>query len=153
MRNLKVRKRLAAGKLKLRIRDLRNLGARSEEFLALIGIYTADQLRARGALEAYLALRRANISSSINLLWALAGALDPWPEGTDWRVVASSEQRLPLLLAVESREQARNAVLDAANANAPSATIAPYVDATQYAENWAPGLPFAPRLSKRKTRR
>ena len=99
MRNLKVRKRLAAGKLKLRIRDLRNLGARSEEFLALIGIYTADQLRARGALEAYLALRRANISSSINLLWALAGALDPWPEGTDWRVVASSEQRLPQVIA------------------------------------------------------
>jgi len=83
--------------------------------LAGVGLLTADQLRARGALETYLALSRANITSNLNMLWALVGALDPWPEGTDWREIAAGEQRLPLLLAVESREQARDAVLEAAN--------------------------------------
>jgi len=101
MRNAKVRRRIAAGKLKLRIRDLRNLGPRSEELLARIGIRSADGLRRRGAVEAYLALRRVGATRSLNMLWAMAGALDPWPEGQDWRDVAAGDQRLPLLLAVD----------------------------------------------------
>ena len=98
-RNPKVRRRLAAGKLRLRLCDLRNLGPRSEKLLADIGIYTAEDLRRRGALEAYLELRRSGRVRSLNLLWALVGALEPWPEGRDWREVATSEARLPLLLA------------------------------------------------------
>lgn len=101
MRNAKVRRRIAAGKLKLRIRDLRNLGPRSEQLLAAVGIRSADGLRRRGAVEAYLALRRVGATRSLNMLWAMAGALDPWPEGRDWRDVAAGDQRLPLLLAVD----------------------------------------------------
>ncbi|MCA3823781.1 MAG: TfoX/Sxy family protein, partial [Burkholderia sp.] len=97
-RNPKVRRRLAASKLRLRICDLRNLGPQSERQLAAAGIHSAEDLRRIGALEAYLALRRAGIGRSLNLLWALVGALEPWPEGRDWREVASSEARLPLLL-------------------------------------------------------
>jgi DNA transformation protein len=104
MRNSKVRQRIAAGKLKLRIRDLRNLGAKSEQMLGEIGIHTADELRRQGAVRTYAELKRSGASPSLNLLWALAGALDPWPEGTHWREIARGESRLSLLLAVEDLE-------------------------------------------------
>ena len=44
--------------------------------------------------------------SSLNMLWALAGALEPWPEGTHWREIARGGARLSLLLAVEDLEAA-----------------------------------------------
>ena len=106
MRNSKVRQRIAAGKLKLRVRDLRNLGVKSERMLAAIGIYTADELRRQGAARAFAELKRAGQAPSLNMLWALAGALDPWPEGTHWREVARGEARLSLLLAIDDLEAA-----------------------------------------------
>ncbi|MCC7463441.1 MAG: TfoX/Sxy family DNA transformation protein [Gammaproteobacteria bacterium] len=104
MRNSKVRQRIAAGKLRLRIRDLRNLGPRSEEQLARIGVQGVEELRRRGAARTYVELRRAGVVNTLNMLWALAGALEPWPEGTHWRAVARGEARLSLLLAVEDLE-------------------------------------------------
>lgn len=104
MRNSKVRQRLAAGKLRLRIRDLRNLGVRSEQKLAQIGIHSADELRTCGAVMAFVAMKRAGVTRSLNSLWALAGALEPWPEGTAWREIARGDARLSLLLAVEEQE-------------------------------------------------
>lgn len=109
MRNSKVRQRLAAGKLRLRIRDLRNLGPRSEELLAQIGIHSVEELRRRGAARAYAGLRAASVPCSLNMLWALAGALEPWPEGMHWREMAHSDARLSLLLAVEDLEGAGSA--------------------------------------------
>ena len=106
VRNSKVRQRIAAGKLKLRIRDLRNLGTRSEQILGAIGIRTADELRRQGAVRTYAELKRAGSKPSLNMLWALAGALEPWPEGTHWREIAHGESRLSLLLAVEDLETA-----------------------------------------------
>lgn len=106
-RNIKVRQRLAAGKLRLRLRDLRNLGVRSEQLLAGIGIRTAEDLRRRGAVQSYVDLKRTRGQVSLNLLWALAGALEPWPEGTHWREIARGEARLSLLLAVEDLELKR----------------------------------------------
>jgi DNA transformation protein len=107
MRNSKVRQRIAAGKLKLRLRDLRNLGPKTELMLAEIGIRNVDQLRDRGAVQVYLDLKRAGVNKSLNSLWALAGALDPWPEGTHWREVARGESRLSLLMEIEDREARR----------------------------------------------
>jgi DNA transformation protein len=104
MRNLKVRQRLAAGKLHLRIRDLRNLGPKTEKILSQIGIRTVAELRRRGAVRTYHELRRAGVTSSLNLLWALAGALEPWPEGRHWREMARGDARLSLLLALEDLE-------------------------------------------------
>ena len=104
MRTSKVRQRIAAGKLKLRIRDLRNLGAKSEQILGEIGIHSADELRRQGAVRTFAELRRSGQNPSLNMLWALSGALDPWPEGTHWREVARGESRLSLLLAVEDLE-------------------------------------------------
>jgi hypothetical protein len=105
IRNSKVRARIAAGKLRLRIRDLRNLGTKSEEMLSGIGVYSADELRRRGAVEAFFQLKRAGITTSLNTLWSLAGALEPWPEGRHWREVARGDARLSLLLALEDRER------------------------------------------------
>ena len=104
MRNSKVRQRIAAGKLKLRIRDLRNLGVKAERVLAEIGIYTADELRRQGAVRTFAELKRRGQAPSLNMLWALAGALDPWPEGTHWREIARGQSRLSLLLAIEDLE-------------------------------------------------
>ena len=109
MRNSKVRQRIAAGKLKLRIRDLRNLGLKSEQMLGEIGIFSADELRRQGAVRSFAELKRAGVAPSLNMLWALAGALDPWPEGTHWRQIARGESRLSLLLAVEDLESAARA--------------------------------------------
>jgi DNA transformation protein and related proteins len=105
MRNSKVRARIAAGKLRLRIRDLRNLGTKSEEILGVIGIRTADDLRRVGAVPAFARLKQAGVSSSMNTLWSLAGAIEPWPEGRHWREVARGDERLSLLLALEDYER------------------------------------------------
>ena len=151
-RNSKVRRRIAAGKFRLRIRDLRNLGPRAERWLADAGIHSTEELRRRGALEAYLAVRRTGGTESLNMLWALAGALEPWPEGRDWREVAASEARLPLLLAVEDRLAARKATLDAAGAGAqvaaarrpggqPDAGVRKPPRPAEPAP-WVPGMPF-----------
>jgi DNA transformation protein len=146
MRNSKVRRRIAAGKLRLRIRDLRNLGPRSESMLARVGIHSVEALREAGALAAFLRLRRAGVTKSLNALWALVGALEPWPEGRDWRDVAAGEERLPLLLAVEGRDRTRREVLGAAvEGTAPGRATAqrrPKRAGKAALEGWAPGLPF-----------
>jgi DNA transformation protein len=104
MRNSKVRARIAAGKLRLRIRDLRNLGIRSERLLQQIGVHTVEELRRRGAIRAYAELKQSGATASLNLLWALVGALEPWPEGRHWREVARGDERLSLLLTLEDYE-------------------------------------------------
>ncbi|MCU0757910.1 MAG: TfoX/Sxy family protein [Steroidobacteraceae bacterium] len=150
MRNSKVRRRIAAGKLRLRIRDLRNLGPRSETLLERIGVRSVEALRRRGAVEAYVALRRIGATRSLNMLWAMAGALDPWPEGCDWRDVAAGEQRLALLLAVDAAEpggppasrQARSPRRRRGGRGAPSGTGGASGGAHPVLGAWAPGLPF-----------
>lgn len=150
MRNSKVRRRIAAGKLRLRIRDLRNLGPRSETLLERIGVRSVEALRRRGAVEAFVALRRVGATRSLNMLWAMAGALDPWPEGRDWRDVAAGEQRLALLLAVEAAEPAqpsepvtgrrRRSGRKAASRDRSGAGATTGPGGVLGA--WAPGLPF-----------
>ena len=162
-RNSKVRRRIAAGKFRLRIRDLRNLGPRAERWLADAGIHSAEELRRRGALEAYLAVRRAGGTKSLNMLWALAGALEPWPEGRDWREVAASEARLPLLLAVETRLAARKATLEAGGEGVRVATRGPGGQPAAAGKAppkqdepapWVPGMPFeSAGKTGRRTRR
>ncbi len=149
MRNAKVRRRIAAGKLRLRIRDLRNLGPRSEVLLAQVGVRSADGLRRRGALNAYLALRRIGATRSLNLLWAMAGALEPWPEGRDWREVAAGDQRLPLLLAVDGASGAsQDAAARTRRSTAAGSRQRRPGEGTAAGESspiwggWAPGLPF-----------
>ena len=61
---------------------LRNLGPRSTEWLAKVGIHTRADLERTGSIGAFLAVRESGQSSSLNLLYALEGALigEPWNE-------------------------------------------------------------------------
>jgi DNA transformation protein len=75
---------------------LKNLGPKSQEMLAKAGIKTEAQLRKLGAVRAYAKTKAVCPKASLNLLWALEGALT----GKDWKAVAESE-RASLLMALE----------------------------------------------------
>src|SRR4029079_8371427 len=78
------------------IARLANLGPKSEEMMHRAGIRTEEQLRALCAVRAYVRVKRSSGNASLNLLWALEGALT----NRSWREVAKTE-RLSLLLQVE----------------------------------------------------
>jgi hypothetical protein len=82
------------------VASLRNLGPRTVQRLARVGIHTQADLRRTGAVAAYAALRRAAKGVTLNALYALQGAL----QDVDWRDVRR-DQKLALLLAVEDHER------------------------------------------------
>ena len=69
--------------------------------LRVAGVTTLEQLRELGSVAAYVRTKRAGQRVSLNLLWALEGAIC----GLPWQVVAR-EHRTSLLLALESYERA-----------------------------------------------
>jgi DNA transformation protein len=75
---------------------MRNLGAKSAAMLRVAGINSPAQLRRIGAVRAYTGLRALGQPASLNLLWALEGALTDTP----WQAVAR-EHRMRLLLAID----------------------------------------------------
>ena len=79
------------------IAELPGLGPRSEAMLAGAGIKSVAQLRRLGSVRAYAKVKATGANASLNLLWALEGALT----GLPWQVVAR-EHRLSLLLALEA---------------------------------------------------
>jgi DNA transformation protein len=79
---------------------LPNLGPKSRAMLAAAGITSLAQLRRLGAVAAYSRVRRRSPKASLNLLWALEGALT----GLPWQQVAR-EHRTSLLLALETHEK------------------------------------------------
>jgi len=81
------------------LRDLDNLGPKSQEMLLAAGVKTIAQLRKLGSVAAYARVKRCNPRASLNLLWALEGALTDLP----WQVVAH-EHRTSLLLALEQHQ-------------------------------------------------
>jgi hypothetical protein len=83
-----------------KIADLRNLGPKSQSMLAGVGIDSQAKLVKVGAVAAYVKAKRADKSVSLNLLYALVGAI----ESCDWRVV-QRERKLALLDAIESYER------------------------------------------------
>ncbi|MCP5350116.1 MAG: TfoX/Sxy family protein [Oceanospirillaceae bacterium] len=79
--------------------ELPGLGPKSQAMLANAGITTLAELRELGAVQAYLRVRASNSQASLNLLWALEGALSNLP----WQQVAR-EQRSSLLLALDAAQ-------------------------------------------------
>lgn len=98
------------------IQDLANLGAKSQDMLAAAGIRTIAQLRKLGAVAAYARVKRSSPRASLNLLWALEGALTDLP----WQTVAR-DHRTSLLLALEQHQSTAHARLPIAPAS-PSTT-------------------------------
>jgi DNA transformation protein len=84
------------------IAELPNLGPKSQAALAAAGITTVEQLRRLGSVAAYAMAKRAGANVSLNLLWALEGALT----GSSWQL-AAREHRTSLLFALEQRESLR----------------------------------------------
>lgn len=84
------------------LRALPNLGPASERMLHAAGIHTPAALRALGSVPAFVAVRQAGQQPSLNLLWALEGALS----GRDWKSVARQE-RTALLMQLDDLESGR----------------------------------------------
>ena len=78
------------------MKKTRNFGPASVRVLQAAGIQSVDDLRALGAVAVYLAVKRVEQNASLNLLWAMEGALS----SRDWRVVAR-EDRTRLLLQLD----------------------------------------------------
>lgn len=85
-----------AGSVSVGLADLTNLGTKSQAMLAKAGIKTAQDLKRLGAVMAYAKTKAACPKASLNLLWALEGALS----GRPWQQVAETD-RASLLMALE----------------------------------------------------
>ena len=80
---------------------LRNIGPKSAAQLRQIGVRTLDDLRALGSLEAFIKLKRAGFKPSLNLLYALEGAL----LDCHWQQIPE-ERRSDLILAADAASAA-----------------------------------------------
>lgn len=60
--------------------QLRNIGPKSAAWLRQVGLRTEEDLRAAGSVEAFMRVKRAGFRPSLNLLYALEGAL----QGCHW---------------------------------------------------------------------
>jgi DNA transformation protein len=76
--------------------DWPRLGPKSREMLAQAGLKQWRQVQALGAVLAYVRVKQNVSGASLNLLWALEGALS----GRPWQQVAQ-EDRATLLMALE----------------------------------------------------
>ena len=68
---------------------MKNVGPRSRQWLAELGIYTLDDLRRAGSILTYTMLKeRYPKKVSLNLLWGLEAAL----RDIDWRDLTESDK-------------------------------------------------------------
>ena len=68
--------------------ELINLGPRSAKMLMDAGISSFAELEECGAVEAYLAIKREGIPVSLNMLYAIHGALN----GVPWNTIDRGER-------------------------------------------------------------
>ena len=80
---------------------IRNVGPKSAAWLRQVGVRTLDDLRRIGVVETFMKVKRAGFRPSLNLLYAMQGALDDchWTE-------LGEETKSALILAADSAEQA-----------------------------------------------
>ena len=60
---------------KSELSTLKNIGKASERWLNSLGVYTRDDLKEMGAVEAYKLLKGRGAPVSLNLVYAIEGAL------------------------------------------------------------------------------
>lgn len=75
---------------------LRGLGPKSRALLAQLGIHSARELRRADPYEVYARLKRLDARTSLNMLYALIGAI----EDRDWRDIART-RRTEILLRLD----------------------------------------------------
>jgi len=81
---------------------LRNIGPKSAAWLRQVGLRSYEDLAAAGTVEAFMRVKRAGFKPSLNLLYALEGALHDchWQEVPDTRrseLVAAAEAAIAQL--------------------------------------------------------
>ena len=76
---------------------LKNVGPKSAAWLRQVGVRTMEDLSALGAVAAFIKVKRAGFKPSLNLLYALEGAL----LGCHWQQVPE-DRRAQLLAEAES---------------------------------------------------
>ena len=81
---------------------LRNIGPKSAAWLRQVGLRTHEDIAAVGTVEAFMRVKRAGFKPSLNLLYALEGALRDchWQEVPDARrseLVGAAEAAIALL--------------------------------------------------------
>lgn len=68
---------------------MKNIGPRSRQWLAAVGIYTIDDLRRAGSITTYKILKeRYPRKVSLNLLWGLEAAI----RDVDWREFTETDK-------------------------------------------------------------
>ena len=80
---------------------IRNVGPKSAAWLRQVGVRTHEDLVRLGPVEAFMKVKRAGFRPSLNLLYALAGAI----ENCHWADLPD-ERKSALVLAAESAEAA-----------------------------------------------
>lgn len=90
---------------------LRNIGPKSAAWLRQVGLRTREDLEAAGAVDAFVKVRRAGFKPSLNLLYALEGALRDchWqeiPEARRLQLVEAAEAATALLPDPRARQAA-----------------------------------------------
>ena len=90
---------------------LRNIGPKSAAWLRQVGLRTRADLDEVGAVDAFMRVKRAGFKPSLNLLYALEGALCDchWQEVPEERravLIAEAEGKTALLPAPRSRPAA-----------------------------------------------
>ena len=80
---------------------IRNVGPKSAAWLRQVGVRTQDDLNKLGPVDAFMKVKRAGFRPSLNLLYALAGAI----ENCHWADLPD-ERKSALVLAAESAEAA-----------------------------------------------
>lgn len=90
---------------------MRNIGPKSTAWLRQVGLRTRQELEAAGPVDAYMRVRRAGFRPSLNLLYALEGALRDchWQEVPDERrkeLVAAAEAAIAGLPLPRGQEEA-----------------------------------------------
>jgi DNA transformation protein and related proteins len=90
---------------------LRNVGPKSAAWLRQVGLRTREDLASVGAVDAFMRVKRAGFKPSLNLLYALEGALCDchWqevPEARRTELVAQAEGKIALLPAPRGRPAA-----------------------------------------------
>jgi DNA transformation protein and related proteins len=78
---------------------LLNVGPKSAAWLRQVGVRTPEDLQALGAVGAFMKVKRAGFRPSLNLLYALEGAL----LGCHWQQLPE-DRRGELLIAVDAAE-------------------------------------------------
>ena len=76
---------------------IRNIGPKSMAWLRQTGVRSLEDLQATGALAAFVRIKRAGFRPSLNLLYALEGAI----QGCHWQEI-SEDRRATLVQAAEA---------------------------------------------------